>query len=380
VWIMSKPVNMNIDMTNCLGMDVKGQFDNRRFNALESLAETMSKVVNTEYYSIVEDVVSTANQLDELWKQECKNASRRGDFLQMISDAAMRNNNELEQQKTILEKRIQELEANVVSSSSSLDSEDKKHDNNYYVLPDTKNKKSMPSESKPTHIGGAGLVQSDEKNKKSKEFIPKINKKNLKEVFKYSNYYSQSKLENLVSERILRWHKRSIPELMNSLSTNDARLKKAEHELNQVVAKVPKWLIVKLAITRLVASKKAAEAALEQAALDRAALQARQDKERRDQRIRLENAKRAHEDIRDSMMHFRSKKPSIEPVHVHFSEAANEYDYDDGFTAHDHESEPDSESSSESEDKSSSDDELGALSDAVNDLDVGEAAVENLDE
>jgi len=286
----------------------------------------------------------------------------------------------------------------VVSSSSSLDSEeDKKHDN-YDSILDAKVKSMIQSaflESKtnPTHIGGARLDRSDEKinlskknpsglnhlDKKSVEFIPKINKKNLKEVFKYTNYYSRSEVEKLVGERILKWRLRSMPELLNLQSTNDSRLKKAENDLAQLTKKVPKWLVAKRAILRLLASKQEAEAAAEQAALDRATLLARQEQEKRDQRRALENAKRAREDLRDAMMQFRTKKPHVPPVSVHFSEPiADEYDLRDGFAVEDHESESGTSSSSESSDESS-DDEVGALSDAITDLEVGEATVENLD-
>jgi len=358
-------------MTNCMSLGAKIEFDNRRINALENIAEIMSKLLDTlcdkkkNHNELVEQLVGTANELDDLWKQEYKNANGRSDILMMINDSNRRDMDKLEQQKTLLEKRIKELEGGSNSGSFDLD---EKHIN--INAPHNLETKSLCKDTRgrtPPSV-------------KSTDFTPRINKKNLKEVFKCSNYYSLEEARNLVAERLLRWRKRSIPELLNSQSTNEARLKKASNDLERMVSQVPKWLVIRVAIVKLMASKTEAEAALQQAALDRAALQERQEKEKRDQRRALENAKRVREDMRDAMSSFRNKRPAVAPPIFHANPLVfDEYDYSDGFAVKDHESEPaGSDSWSESEDESS-DADIGALSDAVNGLDVGEAAVENLD-
>jgi len=135
--------------------------------------------------------------LDELWKQESKNTDGRIDILTMIIKSTMNDSDRLEQLNTKLEKRIQELEANVVSSSSSSDSEDKKHnvsiDSHVKEIIKSAYHKSI-SETKNPHIGGARLDQSDEKNSKK-----------LKDVFKYWNYYSRDQMEKKVSEQFFKW-------------------------------------------------------------------------------------------------------------------------------------------------------------------------------
>jgi len=367
-------------MTNCMSLDAKIEFDTRRLNALETLAAQMSKAVtlamSVDQQTLIEELVGTAVELDELWKQELKNSNGRSEILSMCVKSTMDSNDKLEQQKALLEKVVKEMEANVVSSSSSYDPVEDKHNINVHAA--TEKLKSSRVYKDTRGNGTPTLVKSD-------DFSPRINEKNLKEVFKYSNYYSKDQMGQLVSQQVLKWHKRGVPQLLAYQSNNDSRLKKAAKNLDEMVKKVPKWLVVKNAISRLIASKEAAEAQIQQAALDRATLQARQDQERRDQRRALENAKRVREDLRDAMHQFRTKKPNLAPiapttrVHVNL-EPIDEYDMNDGFAVKDHESEPDSASSSESEDESSSDDELGALSDAVNDLDVGNAAVESLDE
>jgi len=353
-------------MSNCMSLDAKLEFDDRRIKLLELVASEMSKgleQLSEDKQYLVNDLVTTTNELDELWKQEYKNSNSRNDILMKIIESNYRDYDRLDQQKTLLEqekllleKRIKELEANVVSSSSSNNLEEKKHD-----YP-----KAFPSTSMYADAG-------------SSAFRPRITEEKLKEVFRHSNYYSREQFNELVSEQVVKWHRKSIPQLLDNKSANDSRLKKAENDLALIWKNVPKWLVIKFAIVRLTTSKKATELAAERAAIERATLKLKQEQEQRDQRRKLEKTKRAHEDLRDSMFRMRSKKPAIDPVHVHFKEPAiDEYDYNDGFAVKDHESEHGEESWNEATDKTS-DDDIAALSDAVDGLDVGEAAVENLD-
>jgi len=360
---MSKPVNniRSIDMSNYMSLDARCEFDTRRIKLLEEVCNLMAKGVGhipDDKFSIVNDLATTANTIDELWKQEYKNSNSRNDILMKIIESNYRDYDKLDQQKTLLEqekllleKRIKELEANVASSSSSNNLEEKKHD-----YP-----KAFPSTSMYSDAG-------------SSTFRPRITEEKLKEVFKHWNYYSREQFMSLVGEQVVKWYRRSIPQLLDSKSANDARLQKAKNDLALIWKNVPKWLVIKFAITELTKSKEAIELSNQRAAIDRATLKLKQEKEQRDQRRKLEKTKRMHEDLRDSMFGMRSKKPAIDPVHVHFQEPiADEYDYSDGFVVKDHESEHGEESWNEATDKTSSDDDIAALSDAVDGLDVGEA-------
>src|SRR5690349_7037866 len=102
---------------------------NRRIETIQTISDLMTKLleeVKAESHHLVEEIVGSADKLDELWKQEYKNANGRQDILHKILDSNMKNMDQLEQQKKLLEqekllleKKIKELEANVVSSSSS---------------------------------------------------------------------------------------------------------------------------------------------------------------------------------------------------------------------------------------------------------------------
>jgi len=216
------------------------------------------------------------------------------------------------------------------------------------------------------NIGNRGRQAAPERVRR-----PVISEKNMNYLFNPKNYYGDTEFANLVGLKMIQWERRGNPQLDSMLTTNDKFFLQATSIVRNLMSKIPLNLVVQAALRQSIANNLTKYRAAEEARIAKARLDARQERERREQRRKIEDAKRMREDLSDAMYGMSPKRPTPPPVSVRFAQPVqdsrpeqegfqDDYDYGDGFAVEDHDSQPE-------------DDDLGALSDAVEAMNVHDA-------